>query len=117
MDSSNQKVNDFLVGIQSTFPDSFKSIENIRALFFEENDQLSNDIKYGGVVFNAHDKLIGGIFLYKKHLSIEFSNGVNFSDPDNLLEGKGKMRRHLKIRKSEDINTKNVRFYIKQAVT
>lgn len=102
--------------IQSTFPDSFLVIENIRALFFKESNQLTDDIKYGGVVFNSADKLIGGIFLYKEHISIEFSQGASFSDPSKLLEGKGKLRRHLKIQNFDDIQAKNAYFFIKQAV-
>ncbi len=116
MISSNTKVNDFLVDIQSTFPDSFETIEAIQTLFFEENSQLNDDIKYGGVVFNNVDKLIGGIYLYKTYLSIEFSHGATFEDPSNLLEGKGKLRRHLKIHRIEELESKNARFFIKQAV-
>ncbi len=115
MDSSNQKVNDFLNDIQSTFPDSFKMIEAIQTIFFEENSKLIDDIKYGGIVFNNANKLVGGIYLYKEHLSIEFSDGASFKDPSNLLEGKGKIRRHLKLHNFDDIQGKDARFFIKQA--
>ena len=116
MRSSNQKVNEFLSDIQNTFPDSYKTIQEIRKLFFEENSDLSEEIKYGGITFNVLDDLVAGIYLYKKHISIEFSHGSSFQDPEKQLEGKGKMRRHLKIIDNEDINNKSCRFYIKQAV-
>jgi hypothetical protein len=116
MYSSTDKVNQFLIDIKSTFPDKFEIIEEIRAAFFKENSELEEDIKYGGIVFNLSDQLMGGLFLYKKHLSIEFSNGAQFSDPEGLLEGKGKLRRHLKILESSDIKSKNINFYIQQAV-
>jgi len=60
--------------------------------------------------------LIGGIFPYKKHLSIEFSNGTDFSDPSSELEGKGKKRRHLKIFTVEDIDSINAIYFVKQVV-
>ena len=37
-------------------------------------------------------------------------------DPNKLLEGKGKYRRHLKIKCKEDIEHKDVAFFVKQAV-
>jgi hypothetical protein len=116
MNSSSSKVNCFLADIESTFPNNFEIVENIRALFFEENSTLIDDIKYGGLVFNVASKLVGGIYLYKEHISIEFSDGASFTDPSNLLEGKGKLRRHLKIQSFDDIEAKSARFFIKQAV-
>ena len=114
--SSNEKVNGFLVDIQSTFPDKFEIVEKIRAVFLEEYPQIAEEIKYGGITFNISEELIGGIFIYKQHISIEFSNGAQFTDPDKLLEGKGKFRRHLKILELKDLENKNIDLYIKQAV-
>jgi len=116
MKSSNDKVNDFLVDIKSTFPDNAKIVEKIRAVFLKGNNKIEEDIKYGGIVFNISGNLIGGIYLYKEHISIEFSNGANFSDPKGHLEGKGKLRRHLKIIENNDIKNKNISIYIKQAI-
>lgn len=116
MKSSNEKVNEFLIDIQTTFPDKSETLEKIRKIFFDENPEIKEDIKYGGIVFNVSGQLVGGIYIYKQHISIEFSNGAQFSDKDGLLEGKGKMRKHLKILENNNIKDKNVRFYIKQAV-
>lgn len=88
---------------------------SIRELFLEANSDLVEDIKYGGLVFNMSNTLIGGIFAYKKHLSIEFSDGANFDDPYGLLEGVGKHRRHLKIYRHDDIDEKKSSYYINQA--
>jgi len=60
--------------------------------------------------------LISGIFPYKNHISIEFSNGSNFSDASKMLEGKGKKRRHLKILEKQDIEAKNVEVLVAEAV-
>jgi len=58
----------------------------------------------------------GGLFVYKSHISFEFSMGVNMKDPKHELEGKGKFRRHLKIKSLQDIKDKNVQFYVNQIV-
>lgn len=97
-------------------PEKLDTVESIRSLFHRENKQLVEDIKYGGLVFNLSDALIAGIFPYKQHISIEFSNGAHFSDPAGLLEGQGKMRRHLKIFEKRDIDVKTVAAFIAQAV-
>lgn len=116
MESSNDKVNDFLIDIKSTFPERYEIVDEIREVFINENAEIDEDIKYGGIVFNISGELVGGVFLYKQHLSIEFSNGAQFDDPEKLLEGKGKMRRHLKILEKGELKTKNASFYINQAV-
>ena len=117
MESLNEKVSEFLIDIQTTFPNKSETVEKIRKIFFEENSEVEEDIKYGGIVFNVSGQLVGGIYLYKQHISIEFSNGAKFNDKDNYLEGKGKMRRHLKIIEKNDLIDKKVDFYIKQAVS
>lgn len=62
------------------------------------------------------DALIGGIYSYKEHVSIGFSNGADFIDNDSILEGGGKKRRHLKIYENDDIVQKNVEYFVSQAV-
>lgn len=75
--------------------------------------------KYGGEVFTAEpegDKqFVGGVFSYKDHVSVEFSNGATFADPDGHLEGSGKMRRHLKLYTVADVTAKPVGFFLRQA--
>ena len=116
MKSSNEKVNEFLLDIKATFPDRLETVEEIRKTFFDENPEIEEGFKYGGIIFNVSGQLVGGIYLYKQHISIEFSGGAKFNDKNSLLEGKGKMRRHLKILEKSDIKDKNVSSYIKQAV-
>jgi hypothetical protein len=111
-----QKIQEFINDIQLTAPEKMKLINSIRRLFNEANQALTENIKYGGLVFFKSGSLIGGIFPYKKHISIEFSCGADFSDPSKLLEGNGKRRRHLKIFKDQDIDDKKASFFIKQAV-
>jgi hypothetical protein len=74
---------------------------------------------YGGVVFETelgnHKTLVCGHFVYKNHVSLEFSKGYAMHDPDGILEGKGKYRRHVKLTRQSDIDDKSVRSFIKQA--
>lgn len=114
--SNSDKVNDFLTDLQSVSPDQFDILLSIRELFLDSNKDLVEDIKYGGLVFNHSGSLVGGVYAYKKHLSIEFSNGADFVDDDAVLEGSGKRRRHLKIASADDIQQKNSAYFIKQAV-
>lgn len=115
-DFAPEKVEDFISDLHAVNPEHAGITERVRDLFTEENGKLHQDIKYGGLVFFLEGELIGGVFPYKRHLSIEFSNGVNFTDPSSVLEGNGRQRRHLKIYTAEDISAKNARYFVKQAV-
>ena len=114
--SSNQRVNDFLNDIRLIAPEQVEKINSIRRLFNREAPELLEDIKYGGLVFLKSGVLIGGVFHYKNHISVEFSDGADFSDPSGLLEGKGKRRRHLKISEARPVDEDNLSFFIVQAV-
>ena len=84
----------------------------IRSLFLEACPGLTEAVKYGGVVFLKQKELVGGIFVYREHVSVEFSQGSSFPDPDAVLEGKGKYRRHIKLRGLEEIEAKHVAGFI-----
>lgn len=74
---------------------------------------------YGGSVFELepdnHSTMVCGHFVYKNHVSLEFSNGYQLSDPNGVLEGKGKYRRHIKLTRQADIDEKAVRSFLEQA--
>ena len=74
---------------------------------------------YGGTIYELelgkHDTSVCGHFIYKQHVSLEFSNGYQLDDPDSILEGKGKFRRHIKLRELADIEEKSVRLFLQQA--
>ncbi len=96
MQSSNEKVNEFLIDIQSTFPNKFETTEEIRKIFLNANPEIDEEIKYGGIVFNVSGQLIGGIYVYKQHISIEFSHGAQFTDSDGFLEGEREIEEAFK---------------------
>ncbi|WP_341863526.1 DUF1801 domain-containing protein [Gymnodinialimonas sp. 57CJ19] len=93
--------------------------EAVKALARDIAPRLEYTPKYGGEVFVSNpaepQSFVGGIFLYKNHLSIEFSDGANFDDPQGLLEGKGKARRHLKLHNLAEITEKSVTGFLRQA--
>jgi len=111
------KISDFLNDIQSISPSKFEMATSIREIFSNADSNLTEEIKYGGLMFRRSNHLIGGVFIYKQHLSIEFGQGAKMDDPENLLEGKGQYRRHLKIRQLQDIEGKKVAGFVDQALS
>ena len=114
--SDNAKIDKFFGDIQFQSPEKFKIMKSIRKIFNDYNPKLDEEIKYGGLVFNLSNTLMGGIFVYSEHISIEFSFGVELADPDRILEGKGKKRRHIKIRQIKDIQEKKVKNFVASAM-
>lgn len=101
---------------------AFKDIEDaIKEIAIDIDPDVQFIAKYGGEVFapdpDDPKKIVGGVFAYKDHVSVEFSNGADFDDPNGHLEGGGKARRHLKLRALADVNIKNARFYLNQALS
>ena len=113
---SDPRVDDFMMDIQSISSERYDIAVQLREFYFNCDANLSEDIKYGGLVFFHENELLGGIFFYKHHISIEFGNGTDLPDPDCVLEGKGKFRRHIKIRDPEDIRLKNIMGYIQASL-
>ena len=114
--SRSTKIEAFIEDIQFQFPEKFATLKSIRKIFNDANPKLDEEIKYGGLVFNLSNTLMGGIFVYSKHISIEFSFGVELLDPNKILEGKGKKRRHIKIMQSQDIEKKQVKCFVTSAM-
>ena len=95
---ANPKINDFIHDLLFIDEDKGEIVISLRKLVLEVAPDAKEEIKYGGLVFIINDKLFCGIFVRKKHISVEFVKGVEMQDPDNFLEGGGKYRRHLKIK-------------------
>lgn len=74
---------------------------------------------YGGIVFELEPgnprTMVCGHFVYKNHVSLEFTNGYKLRDPSRVLEGKGKYRRHIKLTCQGNIDEKSVHSMIEQA--
>ncbi len=104
----------FLEDIAMTNGDFHKIITTLRDHFLFYGPDLVEGIKYGGIVFSRGKELLGGIFPYRNHLSIDFSKGIELPDPHGILGGSGKFRRHIKLTKEKDIEANQVESFIKQ---
>jgi len=116
MSDAPKKVREFLNDIQSISVDQFEIFKAVQTFFLNYDSTLEEAIKYGGLVFMQEGKLIGGIYAYQKHISIEFSHGTQLDDPFSVLDGSGKHRRHIKLRSFVDISNKHVNVYIENAL-
>ncbi len=110
------KVQAFLDNVLQLDFEQYTMLQKMRELVFDIYKNTSERIMYGGIMFFVDDEALGGLFVRKHHISFEFTKGFLMNDPNNFLEGQGKYRRHLKIRTLDDIKTKTVDFFIKQAL-
>ena len=110
------EVKQFLEELELEDLDKFKMVQNILKDVKSVCSNIKERMMYGGIMFSVNTSDIGGVFVRKNHISIEFSSGHKMSDPKKVLEGTGKFRRHIKIRNISDIKEKNVLFYLKQMI-
>ncbi|MCP3932006.1 MAG: DUF1801 domain-containing protein [Bacteroidetes bacterium] len=111
--SANKEVQKFIDEIKMLDTAKFQVLEELRKITFENYPEVQERMMYGGIMFSLYED-ISGVFVYKNHISMEFSHGFKFDDPENALEGKGKHRRHIKFKSFDDIETKKVDFFVKQ---
>ena len=113
--SLNKEVQKFIKSIELVDRNKFEILQKVRKILFSLYPNVKEKFMYGGIIFNLEEDF-AGVFVYSKHVSVEFSQGVQFEDPGNLLEGKGKFRRHLKLNTKEQIESKNLEFFLQQGV-
>ncbi|KMQ51492.1 hypothetical protein CHISP_1500 [Chitinispirillum alkaliphilum] len=111
----NEQVENFIQDVLFIDEEKGGILKKLRVIVQKTCPSVTEEIKYGGLVFNIGKDLLGGIFFRKKHISLEFSYGYLFQDADKYLEGSGKFRRHLKLYSLNDISGKKADYYIKQA--
>lgn len=107
------KVQTFIKGLSVLSEKKYKILMELRELVSKTNPDVQERMMYGGIMFSLTEDL-GGVFVYKQHISFEFGNGYMFKDPDQLLQGNGKFRRHLKIKDIKDQEFVKADFYISQ---
>jgi hypothetical protein len=95
--------------------EQFQIVEAVRALVRKTIKPVSEEVKYGGILFVA-DVQFGGVFAYKEHVSVEFSHGAKIIDEERHLEGGGKGRRQIKLRVVGDITAKKLATYLPRAL-
>lgn len=113
--SNNEGVQIFLEEFMMVDSEKFEILQNLRKIVFANFPEVNERIMYGGIMFSLEDDF-GGLFVRKKHVSLEFVHGAEMNDPKNLLEGTGKFRRHLKVRCLTDVQDKNADFFVKQSL-
>jgi hypothetical protein len=111
--SNDEKVQQFLEEVMMMDNERHEILQALREIVFKRHPATTERMMYGGIMFTL-DTDFGGIFVSKKHVSFEFTNGNTLNDPDGLLEGTGKFRRHLKITSFPDIEDKKVDFFVSQ---
>jgi hypothetical protein len=107
----NARVERYLEDLRLLSEDRYALVSRLRHLILDVGTDVTDDIKYGGILFSASAPFCG-IFSYQKHVSIEFSRGADLPDKRQVLEGEGKLRRHIKIESLQDLLKKSVREYV-----
>ncbi|MBI9061865.1 MAG: DUF1801 domain-containing protein [Marinilabiliaceae bacterium] len=113
IESVHPKVQEFLEQTKLRDHVKYEVLDTLRQKVFEQYPKVEERMMYGGIIFSLTEDF-GGVFVYKNHVSFEFSYGYKLDDPEQLLEGGGKFRRHLKLKSLADIITKKVDFFVKQ---
>jgi hypothetical protein len=90
-------------------------VEAVRDLVHKTVDGVSEEVKYGGILFTSGVQFCG-VFAYTQHVSVEFRKGADISDVHAHLEGAGKGRRHLKLRSMGEIEDKKLAQYLALAL-
>lgn len=101
----------YLQDLNMTNSATYDLVQAIRKVVLGLDKQVSEEIKYGGILFAA-EQAFCGVFAYANHVSLEFGEGANLPDQFGVLEGKGKFRRHIKLSEIADITQKQLLQYL-----
>ncbi len=113
--SENKKVQQLLDDLMVSDSEKYRLLQALRQVVISCCPSVVERIMYGGIMFSLQEDF-GGLFVYKKHISFEFTQGYRFKDPNAWLEGKGKFRRHIKLVSNGDIERKQVQYFVEQAI-
>lgn len=115
MSQTTEKIDSLLKKFNETNAALTEIVEALRELVNPASNGLKEEVKYGGLVFLKGQELLGGVFLRKAFVTMEFSFGNELKDDEGHLEGTGKLRRNLKFKSLSDIKDKQAKYYIEQA--
>lgn len=111
---TSDRITNFLESLCIHGEERYNLVQSLRKEVLGLDDSISEEVKYGGILFSA-DKPFCGIFSYSKHVSLEFGEGASLPDKHGVLEGDGKLRRHIKLLTQEEIESRHVREYLELA--
>lgn len=109
------RITKFLDDLRLADLERYALVRDLRKLILALDPSISEEMKYGGVLFSVHEAFCG-VFAYTKHVSLEFGAGTSLPDEFGVLEGKGKLRRHIKLVSVDDIARKHVPAYLQWAL-
>jgi hypothetical protein len=112
---TSDRIARFLEDTRTLSEERFNLVQILRTEVLNLNASISEEVKYGGILFTA-GKPFCGVFSYAKHVSLEFGEGASLPDKHKMLEGEGKFRRHIKLESQDDIAAKHVRAYLALAL-
>ncbi len=116
MIETQARIQQFLTDLTLADHGQLAIVEKLRAIITGFDENLVENIKYGGLVYSYQESLVTGIFAYKRHVSLEFSQGAEFHDEAGKLEGNGKYRRHIKFLDETQIDKPVICEYLRQAI-
>ena len=112
---ATKSVEALLEDVRLLSEERYETVQEVRALAKKAIKPLSEEVKYGGIMFSSGVPF-GGVFAYKDHVSVEFSNGASITDPLGQLEGNGKLRRHIKLASPAEVKEKQLVKYLSLAL-
>ena len=112
---TKKSVQALLEDIRLVSEQNYQIVEAVRALVQKTFETLSEEVKYGGILFTSGVQF-GGVFAYKAHVTVEFGNGAKIPDTFGFLEGVGKGRRHIKLLTVAQIKEKKLAEYLPLAL-
>ncbi len=112
----SDKIKKFLSDIETVSPERARLAKKLRDMYVSSHPNLTENFIYGGIGIYFGKKLLGGVWIYAKHISVIFGEGYRIKNIDNILEGGGKFRRHIKIFSGKDIKEKKVALFIQKYI-
>lgn len=111
---STDKVQALLQEVREHREELFPIVAHLRDVILAAAPSITEEVKYGGLLFSSGQSFCG-VFPYKAHVTLEFSQGAALADPHGFLSGDGKYRRHIKLETVQDIETRRVAEYVASA--
>lgn len=108
------KVDAFLHEVREHRGDLLPIVAHLRGMILAAGPSVTEEVKYGGFLFSCRQSFCG-VFPYKAHVTLEFSQGASLANPHGFLSGEGKHRRHIKLETMQDIETRHVAEYVAAA--
>lgn len=96
-------------------PELTALIRSMRKIILAIAPGCEEKVMYGGIIYAIPGRMFCGLFLRRKHISVEFDLGHLLNDPNGFLEGSGKFRRHLKIHREDEMKTKRVEKFVNES--